>query len=88
VQARGTLINAYVGRHPGQRLAHPTTAKAVVLCCRGTSREEGLRDFIKKPAKKLFRVLRGFLPGPKKDSLQLDLVSLIYYSLLNVKENH
>jgi hypothetical protein len=34
----------------------------------------------KKPAQKLFRVLCGFLLRPKKDSLQLDLVSL--YTIL------
>jgi len=38
--------------------------------------EEILRGLIKKPAKKLFGVLRGFFSRPKKDSLQLGLIPL------------
>jgi hypothetical protein len=42
----------------------------------GRSWKETLRGWIKKPAKKLFGVLCGFLSRPKKDSLQLDLILL------------
>ena len=42
--------------------------------------DEALRGWIKKPAKKLFGVLCGFLARPKKDSLQLSLIPL--YTIL------
>ena len=37
-QARGPIKNARVGRHPGPKNAHSSTAKAVVSCCRNELR--------------------------------------------------
>jgi len=46
-----------------------------------------LPTFIKKPAKKLLRVLYGLFYCPKKDSLATRYDFLIYHSLRNSKRN-
>jgi len=80
-QARGSLYSAYVGRHPGRKLAHSSTAKAVVFCCRD-KREMDMRtlvDINENVLKEAMEVSETIIPSQTLECLSERLVSGIFF---------